>query len=161
MGPQNYREDPMKAVTEFPSFNLTKALAAKTALTSEGKSAEEIQASLGQTFKLEGDKLKYFINALDVAGQNTDGLRRVLVMSLNEGENPPAKSTKVEELYYVPEFFVTAASKAASSDKKHGGGGQRRGGKGGGGPKGSPWGLSPEEKAAKNNKGGAKPPKPS
>jgi hypothetical protein len=148
----------MKAVTEFPSFNLTKALAAKAALTSEGKSAEEIQTSLGQTFKLEGDKLKYFINALDVAGQKTDGLKRVVVMSINEGENPPARGTKVEELYYVPEFFVTSAP--APADHKKGGGHQKRGGKKDG-PKGSPWGLSPEEKAAKNAKGGAKPPKPS
>ena len=77
----------MKSVTEFTNFTLAQGLKAKTALTAEGKNAEEIQQSLGATFKLEGDKLKYFFNAIDVAGQNMESLRRVLVVSLAEGEN--------------------------------------------------------------------------
>lgn len=148
----------MKAVTEFPSFTLTKAVAAKASLAAEGKSPEEIQTSLGETFKMEGDKLKHFVNAVNVAGQNPNNLRRVMVISLNEGEAAPAKATKVEEHYYVPEFLVTAS--APKADTGRGGRPGGRGGKGGkGGPKGSPWGLSPEEKAAKN-KGGAKTDKP-
>jgi hypothetical protein len=145
----------MKAVTEFPSFTLTKGITAKNALTAEGKTPEEIQASIGENFKLEGDKLKHFINAVDVAGQNSTNLKRVMVVSLNEGESAPAKATKVEEHYYVPEFLITSAPQpAATRDAKGGRGG--RGGKGGkgSGPKSSPWGLSPEEKAAKG--GGAK-----
>lgn len=141
----------MKAVTEFPSFTLTKGLAAKTSLTAEGKTPEEIQTSMGETFKLEGDKLKHFLNALDVAGQSGQNLKRVMVVSLNEGEAAPAKAVKVEEHYYVPEMLITAAP-APKADSKGGKFGGRGGGKGGGkgGPKGSPWGLSPEEKAAKN-----------
>lgn len=144
----------MKSVTEFPNWTLTKGLQAKTALTSEGKTPEEVQASLGETFKYEGDKLKHFINAIEVAGQNPDKLKRVLVMTYNDGEAVPPKATKVEEHHYVPEFLVE--NKPASAAPEKGG----RGGKGGRGkergPKGSPWGLSPEEKAAKN-KGPAKP----
>jgi hypothetical protein len=147
----------MKAVTEFPSFTLTKGLATKTALTAEGKTAEEIQASIGETFKLEGDKLKHFINAVDVAGQNGQNLKRVMVVSLNEGEAAPAKAVKVEEHYYIPEMLITSAPapKADTKGGKFGG----RGGKGGG-QKSSPWGLSPEEKAAKGGKAAAKTDKP-
>lgn len=139
----------MKAVTEFASFTLNQALKTKTALAAEGKTAEEIQASLGTTYKLEGDKLTYFVNALEVAGQNTEGLKRVLVVSYADGEKVPAQATKVEEMYYLPELVITAKPATLAKDTKGGRGGGR-GGKGGGGPKGSPWGLSPEEKALKN-----------
>jgi hypothetical protein len=148
----------MKAVTEFPSYTLTKAVTTKAALTAEGKTPEEIQASLGESFKLEGDKLKHFVAAVDVASQNPQNLRRVLVVSLAEGEKVPMKSVQVEEHYYVPEFLITSAPKPVEDNKgRRGGPGGK--GKGGGGPKSSPWGLSPEEKAAKN-KGGAKTAKP-
>lgn len=142
----------MKSVTEFTNFTLSQGLKAKTALTAEGKTVEEIQQSLGATFKLEGDKLKHFFNAIDVAGSNMENLKRVLVVSLNEGENAPHKALKVEEHHYVPEFIIQARP-AAATDSKGGKGKGGRGGRGAGGPKGSPWGLSPEEKAAKNNKG--------
>jgi len=147
----------MKSVTEFPSHILVRGIEAKTALAAEGKTPEEIQASLGVTFKYEGDKLKHFLNALDVAAQNA-GLSRLVVMSLAEGEKAPAKALKVEEVYYVPEFRVLAQPQQPSRDGRggHGRGRQGRGGGGrsGGGPKESPWGLSPEQKAAK--KGGGK-----
>ena len=150
----------MKSVTEFPSFVLSQGLKAKTALAAEGKSPEEIQTSIGESMKFEGDKLKHFINALDVAGANTENLRRVLVVTLGEGEVAPHKSTKVEEHTYVPEFLNLSAStahKPAGDSKGRGG----RGGRGGDSKKGSPWGLSPEEKAAKNKGGPAKATKPS
>ena len=150
----------MKAVTEFPSYTLTKAVTTKAALTAEGKTPEEIQTSLGESFKLEGDKLKHFVAAVDVAAQNAKDLRRVLVVSLNEGEKAPMKAVKVEEHHYVPEFLVMPSAKPAEGDSK---GGRRGGpggkGKGAGGPKSSPWGLSPEEKAAKNKGGAGKAPK--
>jgi hypothetical protein len=135
----------MKAVTEFPSFTLTKAVQSKSNLVTEGKTPEEIQASIGESFKLEGDKLKYFMNAIDVANTHKENLKRVLVVSLNEGEATPAKAVKVDELYYIPEPLVTA--RPPTDPKKGGRGGHR---KGGDRPKSSPWGLSPEEKAAKN-----------
>jgi hypothetical protein len=138
----------MKSVTEFASFTLTKGLSTKAALTTEGKTPEEIQQGLGEAFKLEGDKLKYFITALDVASQHSENLKRVLVVSLAEGESAPSKATKVEELHFVPDFHVSAKPAASADDKNRprGKGGGRRGGNE---KKGSPWGLSPEEKAAK------------
>ncbi|MBX2986579.1 MAG: hypothetical protein KF802_01660 [Bdellovibrionaceae bacterium] len=151
----------MKSVTEFPSFKLVEGIKAHTALMAEGKNPEEIQAILGEQFKLEGDKLKYFVNALDVAGKNPDKLHRVKIMSLAEGETAPPKATQFEELYYVPEFHRGGQApepKAASGGRGGPGGrGGRQGGRGGGGgQKESPWGLSPEQKAAK--KGGANKP---
>ena len=69
----------MKSVTEFANVTLNKGLSTKAAMTAEGKSPEEIQEGLGTTFKYEGDKLKYFMNALDVAGQNQTNLKRVFI----------------------------------------------------------------------------------
>lgn len=142
----------MKLVTEFISFTLVKGLKAKAALAAEGKTPEEIQTGLGEAFKLEGDKLKHFTIALDVAGQNTENLKRVLVVTLAEGEAAPQKATHVEEHHYVPEF-LNLTSHASASQKTEAKGKGRQGGRGGDSKKGSPWGLSPEEKAAKKGAG--------
>ena len=149
--PLNEQEIYMKFVTEFANVTLTQALKSRAALLAEGKPAEEIQASLGGTYKLEGEKLTHLINAVEVASQNTENLKRVLVVSLNEGEQAPAKAVKVEAFHYVPDFLVM--SRPVQADKKdarggRGGGGRGRSG-GGGGPKESPWGLSQEQKAEK------------
>lgn len=149
----------MKSVTEFPIFSLNQGLKAKADLTAEGKSAEDIQASIGTTFKYEGDKLKHFMNALEVAGTNLERLKRVVVVSLAEGENAPGKAVKMDESHYVPEFLVDPkAVVRQAEDSKGGRGGKGRGGPGRGGDskKGTPWGLSPEEKAAKKGAGAAK-----
>lgn len=152
----------MRLVTEFASFTLVKGISTRAALLAEGKSPEEVEAGLGEAFKLEGDKLKHFVNSLDVAAANADKLKRVVVLSLNEGENAPAKATKIDDVYYGPEFLVAARPAAEKTDAKGGGRGGRGGGRGGpggrgsGAPKSSPWGMTPEEKAAKKG-GGAKP----
>jgi hypothetical protein len=138
----------MKSITEFQGFTLNKGLQTKAALLADGKTPEEIQAGLGEAFKLEGDKLKYFVNALEVAGQNPQNLKRVIVVSLNEGETAPQKATQVEDMHYVTEMLVTTKYEAPQKGDK--GRGKGRGGKGDS-KKGSPWGLSPEEKAAKNS----------
>ena len=140
----------MKSVTEFPTHKLVKGINAKTALTAEGKTAEEIQTSLGETFKLEGDKLKFFSNACDVASQNMEKLARILVVSLNDGENAPPKAVKIEEHHYIPDFAVDPRKPVLEKAVK-GGGSQNKGKRTG--PKPSPWGISPEEKEAKKNAG--------
>lgn len=153
----------MKSITEFNSYVLTQGLQKKTALTTEGKTPEEISEALGTANKFEGDKLKHFVAALDVAEQNQEGLSRVLVVSLAEGETVPPKATKVEETTYVPEFRKDPkAPLMQRRDPKGGGGaGKGKGGSRAGGPKESPWGLSPEQKAAKKNAGSKSTPKPS
>jgi hypothetical protein len=137
----------MKAVTEFASFVLRKAGQSHASLVGEGKTPEEIQASLGEAFKFEGDKLKYFINAIEIFNQNSENITRVLVMSAAEGETAPPRSKKVDELYYLPEFMVINAKNKPGVKPEP----KRKGGREGG-KKESPWGLSPEEKAAKNAK---------
>jgi hypothetical protein len=140
----------MKSVTEFWNVTLLKGLKAKEALVAAGKSAEEIAQGIGEAFKMEGDKLKHFINAMEVAIAHPEKLQRVLVVTLAEGENAPQKATKVEEHHYVPDF-VKENKPAEAKDAKGGGrkGGRPNKGGRGDGPKSSPWGLSPEEKAAK------------
>lgn len=142
----------MKSVTEFPQFKLEQGLKAKNDLSTAGKTNEEIATSLGETFKYEGDKLKHFIAAIDVASQNAENLARVLVVSLNEGESVPPKAVQVETFHYVPEFKMApkAISTAPAKEDAKGGRGAKKGGKDQNrGPKPSPWGISPEEKAAK------------
>jgi hypothetical protein len=139
---------PMKSVTEFPTFKLMQGLKTKGELTAAGKTPEEVLQGLGETYKLEGDKLKHFNNAVDVASQNQEKLSRVLVVSLAEGESIPPKAAKVEEHYYVPEFQKEARPVMSKADLKTKDAGRGKG-KGGGKPKESPWGISPEEKAAK------------
>ncbi len=143
----------MKAVTEFANFTLVKANQTKTALLAEGKTPEEVQTSLGEAFKFEGEKIGFFVQALEVFSQNSDNLKRILVMRLAEGEKAPHKSTQIEDLVYVPEFYVDPKVRAQAAKEKRGGKGRGgKGGRGGGdrGKKESPWGLSPEEKAAKS-----------
>src|SRR5690606_10861657 len=122
-------------------------LKAKEALLAEGKTPEEIQASIGETFKLEGDKLKHFTNAMEVASKNPEKLHRVLVVTFAEGESAPSNALQVDEHHYVPAFIKEPAAPAAKEDTKAGGrkgGRPNRGGKGGpgGGQKTntSPWG---------------------
>ncbi len=130
----------MKSVTEFWSVNLQKGLKAKADLMAGGKTPEEIPAAIGEAFKFEGDKLKHFINAMEVASQNPEKLARVLVVSLNEGETAPPKAVKIEESHYVPEFQmeprpVNTAKTPPARGGQGGGKGKRGDGPRGGGPK--------------------------
>jgi hypothetical protein len=150
----------MKSVTEFWNVHLQKGLKTKTELAAAGKTPEEIQAGIGESHKYEGDKLKHFMNAMEVASQNTEGLSRVLVVSLGEGENAPPKAVKIEETHYIPEFTTAPRPVNTQKAEKGGGRGKGGGGKGKGGPKESPWGLSPEQKAAKKGGGAKTGPKP-
>lgn len=138
----------MRSVTEFPVFTLNQGLKTRTSLADAGKTPEEIQTSLGESFKLEGERLKHFINALEVAGQHPQNLKRVVVVKLAEGESAPEKASLVEEHHYIPEFLVEAKPAVAKDDGK----GRRGKGRGGRSEKSSPWGLSPEQKAEKKNK---------
>lgn len=141
----------MKAITEFSSFTLNKAIATHKSLTEEGKTPEEIQESLGQANKLEGEKLGYFMKAIEVAGANSTNLRRVMVARLNEGETVPPQAVQVEDIYYVPQFFVQAAPVQVQKPGQRSARPPMRSNQASG-PRGSQWGLSPEEKAAKSGK---------
>lgn len=136
----------MKSVTEFFSHKLVKGNEAKAALVAEGKSPEEIEQSLGEAFKLEGDKLKFFVNSMKVAEDNAEKLGRILVYKMDEGESVPPKAVLLEEHCYIPEFQKSAMAPVLTKATKDSG---QKKGKRKDGPKSSPWGISPEEAAAK------------
>ena len=138
----------MKSITEFQPATLQKVLAAKATLAAEGKTAEEISTSIGETFKYEGEKIKYALAAADLAKDKT-AVRRVLVASFAEGETPAPNYQQVEDTYYMVEMFNAKPFVPAEKTDVRGGN-RRGGGDRKGGPKGSPWGMTPEEKAAKN-----------
>jgi hypothetical protein len=146
----------MKSVTEFPSHLLTRGIEAKTALIAQGKTPEEVQASLGETFKLEGDRLKHFFNSLDIAEQN-QGLRRIVVVSLDEGEKAPPKAVAVEQHHYVPEYLALAQPRQPDRNARGGRGGGGRGGGGGGGGRGMSWGNPPPAAKGPKKDGGKAP----
>jgi len=141
----------MKSITEFSQPTLQKFLTAKAALATEGKTPEEMMAAIGESMKLEGDKLKFIFAAGDLVVEQK-AFRRVLVASIAEGEAAPAKYQKIEDNYYLVEtldMFKPAAPVAAPAKGGARGGGPRPGGNKSSGPKSSPWGASPEEIAAK------------
>ena len=127
----------MKLVTEFSVFSLKGAAPRHAELVAAGKTAEEIEQSLGESLKLEGDKLKHFIRSLEASAGKTDGLKRVLVASFGEEEKPPRDAHKIDEHWYVLEAFSAPRPPAPPKDAR---GGKGRGGKGRGGGGGRPNG---------------------
>lgn len=139
----------MKAMSEFPAHVLTKGLAAKAALVAEGKSEEEISTAIGEAFKFADNKLKYFLDATGVVADKTENLYRVRVVTFAEGETVPEGAVQLNEVYYIVDFFTgkTGAKPVTVKAAPAGRGGGKKDQKKG--PKSSPWGLSPEEIAAK------------
>ncbi|MBC7467200.1 MAG: hypothetical protein H7256_14515 [Bdellovibrio sp.] len=143
----------MKSITEFSNAALQKVSAAKAALVAAGKSAEELAAGLGESLKLEGDKLKFAMAAADLIADKK-AVRRVVVVSFAEGEVAPAKYQQVEDTHYLVEVLepakapVAAAAPAGKGGRPGQGGGFKKDNKSSA-PKSSPWGASPEEIEAK------------
>jgi hypothetical protein len=132
----------MKNITEFNVFNLSRALSIKNELATAGKTPEEISAGIGEAFKLEGDKLKYFVASLELIAGKTEKLKRVFVVSFAEGETVPASVQKVEEQHFILDYHQAPRAPAPADDGKRGKGrGGRDGGRGGpGGGRGGPTG---------------------
>jgi hypothetical protein len=132
----------MKTLTEFATVTLKAATKTKNELIASGKTAEELPAALGEALKLEGDKLTYLMGALEVMGEKTNDLKRVVVQALNEGEKAPHQGKLIGDKYYTAEFYVSMRAQAPqepSRDDKRGGKrggkpGDKRGGPGGGRP---------------------------
>lgn len=166
----------MKTLTEFNGFTLNNALKQKKELTTAGKTPEELSQALAEGFKLEGDKLTLFLAALELAEKKAEGLKRILVLKLDEKDKAPAGAIASGEHHLVAEFFYVPQPKKdrgnfrgkGGKGGKHGKGrGDKRGGRGGrdnrgsGGPRlqnqaGKPPGDTSAANAAENP--GAKPP---
>lgn len=122
----------MKTLTEFAAITIKNAAKTRQELTAAGKTAEELPQAMGEALKLEGDKLNFLMNAIDVVGDKHNDLKRVIVMTLNEGEKAPGKAEQKGEHYYVTEYFPPIAKKGAHPAGKEARGGRddRRGKRG-------------------------------
>jgi hypothetical protein len=97
--------NPMKTLTEFPVMNLKNAIRTKQELVTSGKTAEELPQALGEVLKIEGDRLNWLINAVELVGTKQEDLKRVVVYGLNEGEKAPAHATQKGDQYYLVEYY--------------------------------------------------------
>jgi len=150
------------AAEKIPGLNEEATKSAHEAMKAEGKSDEEIAAGLptaakaaldakiGETFKLEGDKLAMFANALELMKDARGSVKRVIVMAkATEEEKAPANAKEIDGKFYVVEGFPEP-SRAAPRDER-GGRGDKRGGKGGRGDKRG--GRGPREGGAPRGEG--------
>ena len=161
----------MRTITEFFGMTLKTAAekipgltdeakkAAHEAMKAEGKTDEEITASLpaaekaaidakiGEVFKLEGDKLSMFTNALEVMKDARGGVKRILVQAkMKEDEQAPNGAKEFDGKFYVIEGFPEA-QRAAPQDERGGKFGDKRGGRGKGGPGGDRGGKPSGDRA--------------
>jgi hypothetical protein len=160
----------MRTITEFFGMSLKSAAekipglteeatkTAQEAMKAEGKTDEEITAGLpeaakaaldakiGETFKLEGDKLAMFAAALTVYKNARGSVKRIVVMvPATETEKAPASATEIDGKFYFAENFPEAA--APAREERGGKFGDKRGGKGGG------RGGKPGERGGKPSEG--------
>lgn len=102
----------------------------------------DIPKLIGEAFKMEGDKLTMFMNAIEVAKRRPQHIKRVVVMQLAEGEKAPANSFEKDGKAYLLEHFFVPQPKREFRHNKKGGRFGRDGKKGG-----------------RFNKGGRRPPR--
>lgn len=128
----------MKTITEFQSIQLKNAAQLKKDLATSGKTPEELPQALGETLKLEGDRLTFLLAAVETVDNKFQDLKRVLVMTLAEGEKAPHKALQKGDHWFVAEYYPPLAPKGGPRkgggrfDGKGGGkGGKKKGGRGG------------------------------
>ena len=147
----------MKTITEFNVFQLKNALAKLSELA--GKTPEEVSAALGEAFKLEGDRLKFFQAAVDLVKTRVESLKRVVVMTAGEGEKAPGGTEEREGTHYLVEFYPAPESKQPRGGREDGKGRGGRGGKGGGRGKGGPGGRDGKSGGGRGGRDGARAPR--
>jgi hypothetical protein len=129
--------NPVEPVSVVEAASATEAAPA-TEAARVGPTPEQILAEakskIAETFKLEGEKLEHFWNAIKVVQGRSRYLKRVVVLTLNDGEKPPQNAQQVEGTgaYYLPEYFPIPPRRKKAKKFK-GRGDTRRKGKGRGG----------------------------
>jgi hypothetical protein len=58
-----------------------------------------------EQFKLDGEKLDFFMNAVELTKTKRRHLKRVVVLTLNEGEKPPVGAIEKDGKWYIVEYF--------------------------------------------------------
>lgn len=128
----------MKTITEFHASAIKNALKTQQELQAAGKTADEMPAALGEALKLEGDKLAMLVNALETVNAKVNDLKRVVVLSLSEGEKAPSGFQQKGDHYFGVEYYPPIARKGAPGPQAGARGGKpgdrkgkgRRGGRG-------------------------------
>lgn len=77
---------------------------------------DEVKQAFGAALKLEGQKLDFMVNAIDFSRRTRYGLKRVLVLSLDEKDKVPAGAQKVGDHYFLTELIPGLPQ--PSQDKK-------------------------------------------
>jgi hypothetical protein len=149
----------MKTLTEFPGFNLKNAVKVKQELLAGGKTAEELPPALGEALKIEGDRLNFIVNAIELVEKKLEDIKRVVVYSLAEGEKAPAHSVQKGDHYFLAEYYPSLVKEAPRDKKPHGPGKPRGKRKGRGGRRGEggkdfqkPEGSSQERPEGENQR---------
>lgn len=110
----------MKTITEFDATRLKNTAKIQQELQTAGKTAEELPQAMSEALKLEGDALNLILNALAVAEgskKKLNDLKRVVVLSLGEGEKAPFQVQQKGDHYYVLEYYPPLRSKQAPQEK--------------------------------------------
>ena len=95
----------MKTITEFFVADLLNTLKMVEELSKAGKTPEEITQAVGEATKREGDKLKFFMNAVESIRKRAQGLKRVVVLQAGETDKVPEHAEKRDEYVYLPEYY--------------------------------------------------------
>jgi len=116
--------NPSKTITEFSGFAIReaqkKSKEIRDALGTEGKSAEELSAAhheatnafITERFKLDGERLNYFLKAIELAEakpRELENLKRIVVLASGEGQD------------YRPEYLAPLKGKGEPDRRKSGG----------------------------------------
>lgn len=139
----------MKTLTEFAAVSLKIAAKTKQELTTAGKTAEELPAAMGEALKVEGDKLTFLMNAIEVVGDKVEDLKRVVVFTLGENEKAPHGAVQKGEQYYSTEYYPPLnppkgrGPQGGPGDKGRGGKDGKKGKRGRGGRGGRGEGRGP------------------
>ncbi len=108
----------MKTITEFSGFQIAEAIQKQNVLKAAQKTPEEIQKEVAEVYKLENEKLTYFLSAMEVANGKSNHLKRVVIWTLNEGEKPPEGWIEKDGKYYVSEYFYVPEPKRQTRGKR-------------------------------------------
>ncbi|MCA9677969.1 MAG: hypothetical protein KC464_23290, partial [Myxococcales bacterium] len=124
----------MKTLTEFSSIVIRRAAEARAARAAEGLEAEALVAAVAGDLGVNEERVARLLEAIEVVG---DGLDRVRLVRVFQGEQAPLGAVTKGEFHYVIDRVATGGGKRRD-DRRGGGdrGGDRGGGGGGRGPGG-------------------------
>ncbi len=148
----------MRTVTEFPGVVLRQVIGARSTIVAAGTTAdEEIQAKLGEQFKVDGERLTHLLKAVSLTTEKADSIARVRVFAGEDETKMPKGVHKEGEFYYLVEF-VPVPVKAEKHDRSKDRDGKGKGKHGG--KKGGRGGRDGNDRGGRNSKDGRRDQRP-